>query len=252
MGYISDVTVGGVNYPVGSSLYGTCDTAASTAAKVVTMANFDTLKTGVTIHVLFTYGNVYKGASLNVNSTGSKNIKYHNGTGSGLVETFNYHWEPGSVKSFTYDGTYWRLNDSTPNTTLICYTLSSVAQKEFIGSIYQYPLTGYFPIYFLYDNTYAGQLSLKQQMIGDTGSRIIYINGTISSSTNYTLPSGFYIGYAEQVNSTTTNYYFRTDGEITCPDDITANEIANDIFNSQLDPIDVDNITQTEINNLFD
>ena len=79
MGYIGKVTAGGATYPVGSTLYGTCDTAAATAAKVVTMADFDTLLTGVTIHVKFTNSNSVANPTLNVNNTGAKAI-YRYGT----------------------------------------------------------------------------------------------------------------------------------------------------------------------------
>ena len=58
-GYIGAVQVGSGGSPVliGSTLYGTCATAAATAAKVVTLANFDAEVRGVTIHVKFTSGN---------------------------------------------------------------------------------------------------------------------------------------------------------------------------------------------------
>jgi len=75
MGYVGKITdTAGTTHLVGSTLYGTCDTAAATAAKVVTCANFTTLMTGITIHVKFTYSNTNAAPTLNVNSTGAKNI----------------------------------------------------------------------------------------------------------------------------------------------------------------------------------
>lgn len=58
-GYIGAVQVGSTGSPVliGSTLYGTCATAAATAAKQVTLTNFDAEVKGVTIHVKFTNGN---------------------------------------------------------------------------------------------------------------------------------------------------------------------------------------------------
>lgn len=53
-------------------------------------------------------------------------------------------------------------------------------------------------------NSYNGQLKLD---INNTGSKPIYINGTISSSSNKTLPAGSYLVFYDG-----TNYYFRTDG----------------------------------------
>ena len=119
MGYIADVTVGGVNHPVGSSLYGTCDTAAGTAAKVVTMSNFDTLKTGVAIQVKFNNANTASTPTLNVGGTGAKNIFYK---GSQITTDDTKSLLRG-VCMFVYDGTQWCLtsggnNVYTPGTGL--------------------------------------------------------------------------------------------------------------------------------------
>lgn len=54
-----------------------------------------------------------------------------------------------------------------------------------------------------YANTAASALTLN---INSTGAKPIYINGTASSATNYTLPAGTYLVYYDG-----TNYYFRTD-----------------------------------------
>ena len=107
--YIGDVKIGSTTYPVGSTLYGTCATAAATAAKVVTMANFDTLKTGITIHVKFTYSNTVANPTLNVNSTGAKAIMRYGTTAPSTSAATS--WNAGAVVSFTYDGTYWQMND---------------------------------------------------------------------------------------------------------------------------------------------
>lgn len=55
-------------------------------------------------------------------------------------------------------------------------------------------------------NTYNGKLYLN---INETGSNPIYINGTVSSSSNKTLPAGSYLVFYDG-----TNYYFRTDGKL--------------------------------------
>ena len=119
--YIGKVNVGGSTLPVGSTLYGTCGTAANTAAKVVTMANFDELITGVTIHVKFTYSNTVANPTLNVNSTGAKSIyRYGTTAPSTSAET---SWNAGAVVSFTYDGSYWQMNDWVNDNTK--YTAAS-------------------------------------------------------------------------------------------------------------------------------
>ena len=59
-GYIGKVKVD-ANDPVliGSTLYGTCATGANTAAKTVTLSDFNTPPLpGLTIHIKFTNGNL--------------------------------------------------------------------------------------------------------------------------------------------------------------------------------------------------
>lgn len=114
MSYVGKITdTSGNTGLVGSTLYGTCSTGASTAAKVVTCADFDKLITGVTIHVKFSYSNTAANPTLNVNSTGAKNIYYAAGTSGGIVPgtTAATSWYQGAVVSFTYDGTSWYMND---------------------------------------------------------------------------------------------------------------------------------------------
>ena len=109
MSYVGKVTAGGSTHLVGSTLYGTCSTAAGTAAKVVSCSNFDKLETGVTIHVKFTYSNTASNATMNVNSTGAKNLCMYGTTRVGRNE--NESWSAGAVVSLTYDGTSWVMND---------------------------------------------------------------------------------------------------------------------------------------------
>lgn len=124
MSYIGNVNVGGTTHLVGSTLYGTCTTAANTAAKVVTCANFDQLLTGVTIHVKFSNVNTASNPTLNVNSTGAKAIRRYGSTAPG--QTAATSWQENSVVSFTYDGTYWFLNDwLNDNTTYSVATTSA-------------------------------------------------------------------------------------------------------------------------------
>jgi hypothetical protein len=108
MSYIGKTTVDGTTHLVGSTLYGTCDTAAGTAAKVATLADFDELITGVTVHIKFTYSNTASNPTLNINSTGAKNI-YRYGTTAPSTSA-KTSWQAGSVISFTYDGSYWQMN----------------------------------------------------------------------------------------------------------------------------------------------
>lgn len=87
--------------------YGTCATAAATQAKVVECDSF-VLENGATISVLFTNAQTYNGVpTLNVNSTGAKNIQYKAGTNA-----IQYIWSAGEIIDFTYNGTYWVMHRS--------------------------------------------------------------------------------------------------------------------------------------------
>lgn len=87
--------------------YGTCATAAATQAKVVDCEGF-VLKIGVSIRVKFTDAQKYNGApTLNVNSTGAISVK-----SIGTTNSVRYCWLAGEIVSFTYDGTYWVMEDA--------------------------------------------------------------------------------------------------------------------------------------------
>lgn len=113
MGYITKITdTGSTTHPVAHNLYGTCSTAAGTAAKVVTCTDWDTkaanIPVGTTIHVKFTNANTVASPTLNINSTGAINIYRYGTTATGTTAAI--WWEAGSVVSFTYDGSAWIIN----------------------------------------------------------------------------------------------------------------------------------------------
>ncbi len=88
--------------------YGTCSTAAGTAAKVVACPGF-ALKTGAHIRVKFTVTNTVAPTAaapltLNVNGTGAKNILYH---GSPVFNA--YYLGLNRVVDFVYDGTQFAV-----------------------------------------------------------------------------------------------------------------------------------------------
>lgn len=94
--------------------YGTCATAATTAAKVVACSNFS-LTTGKVITVSFTNGNNVGSITLNVNGTGAKTVQYRGVT----VTAANYYTIASTqCVQFVYDGTYWQmLTDPIDNDT---------------------------------------------------------------------------------------------------------------------------------------
>lgn len=89
------------------AFYGTCSTAAATAAKVVTISNTTgwELIAGTVIGVKFSASNTASNVTLNVNSTGAKSIYYNNavytGSSNGVCGYAN------RTSYYMYDGTYW-------------------------------------------------------------------------------------------------------------------------------------------------
>ena len=108
--------------------YATCSTAKGTTAKVATITPAVTgwtLYTGATITVKFTNENTASTPTLNINSTGAKTIKTYSG---GALSADEYKWKAGSTFTFTYNGTYWLMQDSTVATRMTSAE-SSISQN---------------------------------------------------------------------------------------------------------------------------
>lgn len=86
--------------------YAVCLTSGNTAVKTVSISNFK-LTTGVRVLVKFTYEHTSStAATLNVNSTGAKNIVVHCGTDNIFVKDY-FSWLAGETVELVYDGSYW-------------------------------------------------------------------------------------------------------------------------------------------------
>lgn len=98
------VTVDGVSFDGSANIthYGTCSTAAATAAKTVSLTGF-TLATGATVTIKFTKTNSASNPTLNVNSTGAKAIYYK---GSAISASY---LKANHVYTFVYNGTEWDM-----------------------------------------------------------------------------------------------------------------------------------------------
>lgn len=90
-------------------LYGTCATAAKTAAKTTTISGVTELKTGLTIFVRFTNANGVANPTLKVNDLDAKAIKRYGTTAPSTSAASS--WNAGQVCCLVYDGTYWMLCD---------------------------------------------------------------------------------------------------------------------------------------------
>lgn len=90
-------------------LYGTCATAAKTAAKTTTISGVTELETGLTIFVRFTNANGVANPTLQVNNLDAKAIKRYGTTAPSTSAASS--WNAGQVCCLVYDGTYWMLCD---------------------------------------------------------------------------------------------------------------------------------------------
>ena len=83
-----------------STAFVTCDTAASSVAKVINDLNDFVLSTNIRLLIKMTYTNTATNPTLNINSTGAKSIVYNGSP----VSTTNV-WEAGEVLDTYYNGT---------------------------------------------------------------------------------------------------------------------------------------------------
>lgn len=105
--------------------YGTCATAAGTAAKVVTITGNTNWKiaVGSEIVVKFANTNTASSCTLNVNGTGAKQIWYNS-----AVYTENANTVCGCSNRYVkymYDGTYWVWMGCSVDTTMVAASASS-------------------------------------------------------------------------------------------------------------------------------
>lgn len=113
-GKVISVNSGGTAFELaalssGGTIYGTCSTSGSTAAKTVSYDGF-VLETGATINVVFSNANTATAPTLNVNSTGAASIALEDGTTTS--STYPAYFPAGAVITFVYDGSKWRFKNN--------------------------------------------------------------------------------------------------------------------------------------------
>lgn len=154
-----------------------------------------------------------KNCTLNVNDLGAKPIYYSTAAATRVTTHFNsaYTW------LLIYDSTrvdggcwvaYWGYySDSNTIPSAYCTTAAGTAAKAASFSGYALLDESHFMLVISTTNTVKGAITLN---VNSKGAKPIYINGTASSASNYTMPAGTYFVYYDG-----TNYYVRTDGKIT-------------------------------------
>lgn len=202
--------------PFLGTYYGTCSTAQATKDKVVILTNGDgfSLTAGTTVAVKFT--NASAAATMTLafqypsgTTVGTKKQVYQYGSAAMSSGVCTTGWIDGAIVLFIYDGTYWfRQYWYNNQYYLTAYTDTAAGTAAKVGyGIGNYTIQkGHFAFFNVNSNSVAQALTLN---ICGEGALPIWLNGQASSSTNYTFPAGYYIGYCDG-----TKYYFNTNGDI--------------------------------------
>lgn len=170
--------------------YGTCGTTASTAAKVVTCANF-ALETGAIVAVLFTTANTAATPTLNVNSTGAKTIYVGSGTVNSTTNTLK--WSANTLLYFVYDGTYFRYLGSQSAASVVppegagtWYGTSSTAATTAAktSTIANFKLRPGAIVNITFSTANTKKDAALTLNVNSTGAKTIYVNNAATSSTN--------------------------------------------------------------------
>ena len=206
--------------------YFVCSTAGGTAAKKVTGGSsygISSMSDVTAILVKFTAANSASNPTLEIDSLGALPI-YQYGTTAAGGSAATTGWQAGQVVMFVYDnGAWYFIKGYNTNTTysvdsVLCATAAATAAKTSTNAAYYVLRTGnIFEITFRYSNTKNTALTLN---VNSTGAKPIYINGSPSSASNYTLPAGKYLCYYDG-----TAYHINTGGK--APIDITGTADGN-------------------------
>ena len=190
---------------IASSFYCTCDTAASTKQKDATPADscvFDNscLITGVTVFVKFTNTNTNGTATLKVGTSSAKSIKCFGTTATGQTETGS--WYPGSVVSFTYDGTNWIQNDYKYNTNTT-YTLGTSGNKITLSPSGS-PTQSVTAPYATESGSAANASLVNGKTVGtDVPSDAVFTDNKVKQTNDTTTDSNLRILFSNSANDTT-------------------------------------------------
>ena len=188
-------TIDGVSFNGTSNIthFGSCSTAAGTAAKVVSCSGF-VLTTGSVITVKFTVTNTASNPTLNVNNTGAKAIQYRgNAIASGYLEA-------NRVYTFIYDGTNYQLIGDLNTDTNTTYNTGTATVA---GITKLYTGTGT-----------ATDGTMTQKAITNA------LNGKAASSHSHGVASTSAAGFLRQLNGSTSQF-MRGDGSWATPPNTT-------------------------------
>ena len=167
--------------------FGSCETAAATAAKTVTLDDSMgfTLEKGAKVYVKFTNSNTASNPTLSVNGSTAKPI-YRSGTAYAGTSA-NQSWPANSVVPLLYDGTAWYivgfLNSTYTPANLgfgfgTCSTAEATAAKAVTLSSYSLVTGGVVAVKFTY-----GLCASATMNVNSTGAKSIFIDGAAVTAT---------------------------------------------------------------------
>lgn len=188
-------TIDGVSFDGTSNIthFGSCSTAAGTAAKVVSCPGF-VLTTGSVITVKFTVNNTASNPTLNVNNTGAKAIQYR---GNAMVSGYLGN---NSVYTFIYDGTNYQLIGDLNTDTNTTYNTGTATVA---GITKLYTSTGT-----------ATDGTMTQKAITNA------LNGKAASSHSHGVATEDANGFLKQLDGST-SHFMRGDGRWATPPNTT-------------------------------
>ena len=131
-----------------------------------------------------------------------------NGTYGCVTTTSSVSSSSGYTPTPIINGIPYYKDTNTDTNTIAqayCATSGSTTAKTASSTGYKLRSGNRLIVTMVYANTRAGAITLN---VNSTGAKTIYINGSISSASNYTLPAGTYFVYYNG-----SNYYFYTNSE---------------------------------------
>ena len=204
-----------VNNTTGSAVvfppYYVCNTGAAMVNKLASpldsgLPNFE-VKEGVSVIVYFTDTNSATNPTLSLsNDTASSQLPIMQyGTTAAGTAAATTAWNVASPVLLTCNGTAWIMNKGyNTNTTytitdVVCTTSASTAAKTATGTYFS--LAGsenkLFEITFRYTNTKASKITLN---IASTGVKDVWLDGAVTSASNYSIKAGHYICLYDAAN----------------------------------------------------
>lgn len=185
--------------------FGQCTTSYSSSSKTVSCTGFE-LKNGARITVRFSNGNSTSGLTLNVNSTGAKNVRV-NGTSGYELTSSNYPLIIASngIATFEYNesGPYWILVDAPQvyRGSVVISTAESQTKGITINDHAPVIQNGTIIIAdFKNGNTYTSNVLKLMVNAMENGVEVYNYNGATSASNTLTFPAGSVISFVRNGN----------------------------------------------------